>query len=622
MPKIRLMAEEDTDEPNGLEISFPVMDAGDFNRFQGEALHVLKPFKDKGVKFQVFGSRQTEVHDYNREVEGDGWFLSRDIRGGLIVRMGLVDYLVDTHQLRLGSTLRTIAQHGVLLRMPMGSVQPTPSRENLQIDDATRAALTDALDPVNKQLLQSFYDKLNAASSMQEARQIYKSLVLDYHAPYHEFQHNIVPMWRGRKVFMQMRPNDYGFEVIKITNQTRYGREKATTSVQEVSKIHFLNDNIDEITKKLVWADYPNAEYRIRTYLINFGLAGESLYMVRPVYANIQVPIKGKRKIERMRKRGALRGDQLTTTEVRNPTTKDMKRFFEALGVGWKAFRMASSFPKKERSKPQRKLTGPDPKAKAFTLKRNSVGAKADAWSEADLDIKAGGYYVPIRHWKCSLPCLVHEEGDARNKQMDPDALRDLVKSAEVILRREITVYGINKDAIIQRMEKEGNWKNVWDFLLEAFWEYQNDTSYKQYELCQFVIRASPMIRLLTSLTLNTCKVLDHLPWNHKGPIADAVLTWEDVREKAIVSRKYNEWEHNNTIPTLTRFVQSLVWSPRLEPLDLGNAMQRLGLPDLYEEYPLFRYMDLSRSYGSYERDKAFAEYIKQCDKLRSCKCE
>lgn len=620
MPKVRRMSEADTDEPNGLEVSFPVMESGDYLRFYDEAMHVLKPFKAKGVKVAIFGtSRSTEVKDHKREVEGTNWALTRE-GNGLIVRMGLVDYHVDTHQLQLSSELRTIVKHGFVVTLPMGSVQPTPSRENLQIDDATRKTLNDFVQTISKELFQQLGKQIDNAASMHEARKAYHVLVADYRSPYYEFRLEIVPTWKGRPLRLTMTPDHFGFEMIRITRSQR--GDKATASATPMGEID-MNTQIEEIQKNLVWEDYPNAEYRVRTYLINFGKARETLYLVRPTQGRIRIPVYNQRQLKQLRTAGNYAGTTGYIQEVRNPRTKDMKRFFEALGVGWKAFRLASSFPKKERAKPQRRMTGPDPKAKAFALKGSS-GNKVNSWMEAELDIKAGGYYIPIRHWKPALPCNLYLEGEARNMLMDPGTLYELVLGAGKVLNREdVVVYGINKPVILQRLQKESNWHNIWDFLLEAFWQYQNDTSGKLHEVVNYASTYSSSAKLLSALLSPHNHLLNFIPGTHKGVISDAALMWDDLVTQVQSSQPvYTDWDRKHIIGRLTRFMEERVWAPAKVVMNVPTVEKQLGIPDLYTEYPMLSILDLGRSYDTKRRDRLVADYLIQCDTLRSCDCK
>lgn len=616
LPRVRLMTTEDTEEPNGLEISFPVMDPADFKRFVNEAMFVLKPFNAQGVKYKVYGVVSGwEVQDYMKQVQGTNWFVSPDIRNGLVVRMGLVDYVVDHHQLHLDHDVRTIAEKGVCLTLPVGSVQPTPSRENLQIDDVTRKSLQEACDVVAKEMMVKAQEAINQAPNMQAARKTWHELFGGYHAPYYGLNANLKAEWRGRPLTTVVRPRNYGFEVVELAKQPSWSSVGVRcTTIQDM---RMLDLNLD---KRLVWEDYPSGEFRVKAWLNHFGTRDDVFYLVRPV------------KSANMHRPGV----------PRLPRGRDMKRFFEALGVGWKAFRMASSFPKKEREKPVRKNKGPDPGAKIFKLAMGQSGGSA--WKAADIDITQGGYYVPIRHWKAQY------EVDGVVKTVKPEEFERVMRAVGSFNNPTNPydyppVYGVNKDSVVKRMQKEGNWVNLFDHLIQTFWEMAKYTQDEEYWTKIRVRDSLPEFGYYEALMRSGARgrsktILDFIPGNHEGPITTIchsvheLSTWLET-----AAPKYSAFTRD-VFRSLKLFLLSLgvpgvseckegVWKdtrPVMDPDEMAQfimeSRQQYSIPSLIEAYPMLEEVSFFTPYLSQHRPKVLADYVLMVDKFRSCECK
>lgn len=165
-PKIAVLTEQDTDEPSGLTVRFPVKPA-DFDRFVSEAMEVFKWFREKP---SVLGSVHP-IPEMSYLKLSDAVYIP-DYKKGVTssmeacVRMGDVVYPLSKffsqldHQDPDRTALEWIKSRRVLLNAPIGSVSVAASREDLAYDKPTlknirelltegyRLALAEALDRV------------------------------------------------------------------------------------------------------------------------------------------------------------------------------------------------------------------------------------------------------------------------------------------------------------------------------------------------------------------------------------------------------------------------------------------------------------------------------------------
>lgn len=141
-PAISLMSEEDTTEPNGMTVGFPVKPE-DFHEFSTEAESVYRSFKViptlKGVSFKVEPvkidlDKLTDTVYVSSEQKNFPW--------NNCVRMGNVVYPIDIKKIANGDEfLQWItAKQGIFIDAPIGTYSVAASREQLQYDPATVAA--------------------------------------------------------------------------------------------------------------------------------------------------------------------------------------------------------------------------------------------------------------------------------------------------------------------------------------------------------------------------------------------------------------------------------------------------------------------------------------------------
>ena len=169
-PSITLLGEEPTNEPNGMEISFPVQKY-DFWQFQEKTKEALRFFKQKPT---VVGVHDFHIGAEEYLLEGDGYAITKS-RGTTYIVMGNVGYEFEPKDFtstteELDSREKKLVNWGVHLFVDIGAVTPAASREKIKwIPDArvlVKRMIGDALVAIEKQAQES----LTTAKCVWEAR--------------------------------------------------------------------------------------------------------------------------------------------------------------------------------------------------------------------------------------------------------------------------------------------------------------------------------------------------------------------------------------------------------------------------------------------------------------------
>jgi hypothetical protein len=147
------------DWPHGLQVGFPVP-AGDFERFAAEAAAVFRWFP---VKPTIHGVDM--VFDEKFAFEGEQFSIPSKANGNdcrSFVVMGPVGYLVEAHETsgHLTEFEQALLTSGIALKVVMGEVSITASRESLEYDPKTIAALKQRVAYVAQTLADKYADAI------------------------------------------------------------------------------------------------------------------------------------------------------------------------------------------------------------------------------------------------------------------------------------------------------------------------------------------------------------------------------------------------------------------------------------------------------------------------------
>lgn len=184
IPRISLLDDDYSDEPQGLEISFPV-EAGDSRDFARKAGLVSRGFE---VEPTVTGNDSGGLYEENRKIEilteGEGWqiYSSNDPYGSVeaFAKQGCVLYPINPDYIKnVDEITRIILESNVIIDFPVGAVDIAANREALSYDDTTIKNIVDRVKMIHEDISDKFSTKFDACETYWQATKMYSSLMSD-----------------------------------------------------------------------------------------------------------------------------------------------------------------------------------------------------------------------------------------------------------------------------------------------------------------------------------------------------------------------------------------------------------------------------------------------------------
>jgi len=172
VPELNEFGSWDSTEANGVEISFAVKE-GDFEKFSERAVKVFSYFKNRP---DVSGNGSFEFKDLGKAIlEGNTWSVSKGYADSYVV-MGNVAYPVEQYQFDYGTPHRRFLDNSVIMEVPIGSLNVTPSREALEYSEHTIQGIKNAIDKVLVEINDVVTEKFENCNSWWAARSISKKI--------------------------------------------------------------------------------------------------------------------------------------------------------------------------------------------------------------------------------------------------------------------------------------------------------------------------------------------------------------------------------------------------------------------------------------------------------------
>lgn len=170
VPSVALMGQDETDEPNGVEVRFAVEDRYDFVKFVEESQSVFKHFR---VQPNFTGAQcKVETVEYRR----------MDIVPGVHERasghydrenraiMGHIEYPIDIPKAQLGKDLESLSDMRLDIHFDIGDIEFQASREGLQYTPTTIAAIRKKYTEIAKVIDQIVFDEADAIPNAWDRR--------------------------------------------------------------------------------------------------------------------------------------------------------------------------------------------------------------------------------------------------------------------------------------------------------------------------------------------------------------------------------------------------------------------------------------------------------------------
>ena len=174
VPELNEFGSWDTEEDNGVEISFSVKE-DDFNKFSDRAVEVYKYFNTRP---EVSGNGDFVYPERKEIISGDTWRIDKGrYSDSTVVVMGNVAYPVDAWQFEYDSKERGFLGNNAVIEVPIGDLNVTPSREALEYNEHTLKGISKAIDRVMAEISDSIGVRFSKADSWWQAKAIQREIV-------------------------------------------------------------------------------------------------------------------------------------------------------------------------------------------------------------------------------------------------------------------------------------------------------------------------------------------------------------------------------------------------------------------------------------------------------------
>lgn len=172
VPSIALLFTEETDEPNGLEITMPVRQS-DFNTFISKASEVLRWF-DPLPKINI---SHFNIETRPVLVTGKGWHLEKGNqswgyhnRNGAIAVQGKIGYPLSSDAMGLSDVERVIVDSPFVMHFGIGELEISASRESLGYKPKTIASIKEKIKAILEELPLEFQKEISQCATLYDAR--------------------------------------------------------------------------------------------------------------------------------------------------------------------------------------------------------------------------------------------------------------------------------------------------------------------------------------------------------------------------------------------------------------------------------------------------------------------
>lgn len=405
---IAKISESNSQEPDGIEISVPVLKS-DINAFTDEAAKLFSFFK---VEPKVTGSSlYSRIRNDNKEepaLEGDCWkIFGSNIKTSSYIVMGNIGYPVSADSIKnIEDDHYNLLKSGIQIEVPIGEVDISSSREALQYTNKTEKTIKKYLDKIINDLNQIVIDKIKTAKNIIEAKKIYG---------------NIFDNYRLQAARAAISSKKFTYKTYEIENSS-FSYKNC-----EFHLLHTLN-----------YASKPSRYKEQSSARLN-----EEDLIVLDDDSSKRWIVKSQLLLESEKK------NKLWLVKLKDNNFDD---FLKDTGLcDIKTYKL-SELPDKPKTKTTRK-----PKSYCSVYKFKSTisgyGWPSDFWEQTDIDKNKGGVYVEIYKY------LIVKD----NNRSDPSRLTETLR----ILKDKghtIDVIGI-KSSKIEKFKNDPNWITLEDFI-------------------------------------------------------------------------------------------------------------------------------------------------------------
>ena len=418
VPCLQFISETPTDQPNGLEISFPVK-REDIYSFREKAEEVYQYFD---VKPNIIGSDRLNYDKEKVVLEGKNkdWRIFEGHGCNSKVVFGWIAYDIDSEHFHSTSSNKwrndnefiALLNCGLEITLPIGLVDIAASREELSYTPNTIAFLKTRLTTIREEINELITSRFVSCKNLWEARCLYSELCVGSLQNIKGLLTYLSPTWQNHPLT----------QTILIT----YPDGLAITYFYAVAS---YRRHGNARPKQLHNPSHVNAGAQTKIYRKD---------------TNTNYVSQINREIE---------GGKVSCAYLVECDDTTFEDFLEALGMDESYVTRTSTFPKPKRVKGQVSSVN---YCKTFKLNSTFSGyANKDNWERVKVDFNQGGVYVEISNYL----------GVRKDKQSTPPKLlKEILNKLTTLGLTSPVVYGI-KTASIKKFQDSKKWVELDDFV-------------------------------------------------------------------------------------------------------------------------------------------------------------
>jgi hypothetical protein len=467
-PAITKIGELETDEPNGLHISFPVKDS-DFYSFRSE---ISKNFTFYKVKPIVTGINNFSFSQPEYILSNDKFGITKSKSSSLVV-MGNIAYPFSSSQFKtsdssFSSDESKIVNWGIHLFVPIGSVNIASSREALSYTEATMKTIKEHVEiaalalreEVSKTAMQipTIWDARLYCNSV--SKNVLMSVIND-----NNYSNNFTINWKGKTV------SNY-VEVNKLPNPP-----SSTMAVALENGLRYSNRDVISLKRNNITTIHARESLIIFVNDMNIGAyAAVNRYMTEKDMKNAII--------------------------ISNDYGKD---FLEELGIPKEKVVFASTIEKPER-KPR---TVGGVKVARTTLQKYVNGSFENV--EVDLNSESGLYFE-VKRGEVKISEKTEEVDEV---YINSHNVNQLFSSLKILGFNE-QIYAV-RPCDLEKIKSKSNWKpalpEISKFMLSMKAEIAEVSLIKSYESLsdETRVKLNKYSRISADIAVESCEVLNNL---------------------------------------------------------------------------------------------------------------
>ncbi len=419
IPTLNHMLSQETNEPNGFEVSFNVREK-DISLFAIRAKDIFQWFPVKP------NCASLEWEDREVLLEGKNWKLCRNIRNNnsctSCAVMGNVAYPIEPQHFQKVKTnswdrsnqYTNLLDLGLHLYFDIGVVEIEASREGLQYTPRTIQIIKNRLDIILKDIKKEVFDQLKDCKTLWGARLYYKDIISKFSSLFQKVLEECSLEWNGTDITTDVKVD---FPMTRFYDGGNLCPKKSTTQriIRTSPKTRFC---LDEMSK--------GSHSAIRR-LIDENDEINNVYLIKP---------------------------------------QDKDDLLKTVGILDEELIRTSSLPKPIRQKRNHKII-----RLAKFRPNGCYGNSSNYWTkDHSVDFEQGGLYVEIKRW-----FVVHN----KNERCASHITTVLENYNQIVPGNTFEIIGVTS-ARCPKFEKSPRWTNFFDYIEKNTEDYIKQTNIEQ----------------------------------------------------------------------------------------------------------------------------------------------